>query len=173
MTAPEAKTGSLVVLCATQFVLVLDVAVVDVAIVPLADDLALDLGGVQLVASVYVATFGGGLLLGGRLADHGRRRRMFLIGLGIFAAASVLCGLAPSVALLVAGRAVQGIGAAIASPAALSLLTTIFDTPPAGRGRSASGRRWPRPAVRPGCSSGGGRGRRVGGDRAGAGADLE
>ena len=118
--------GMLAILCAAQFVLILDVAVVNVALVPIARDLAADPEELQLVASVYAATFGGGLLLGGRIADGGRRRGAFLAGLLVFAVASALCGLAWSEPALIAGRALQGLGAALASPAALSLLTTTF-----------------------------------------------
>lgn len=79
---------------------------------------------------MYAATFGGGLLLAGRLADRGGRRT-FLTGLLIFALASALCGAAWSVPIVIAGRALQGVGAALASPAALSLLTTTFAEGPA------------------------------------------
>ncbi|WP_380163448.1 MFS transporter [Jannaschia sp. R86511] len=120
----------LAVLCAAQFVLILDVAVVNVALVPLARDLRAAPEDLQLVASVYAATFGGALLIGGRLADRGHRRRVFLVGLVLFLLASVLCGVAWSVPAVVLGRAVQGLGAALASPAALSLLTTTFPEGP-------------------------------------------
>jgi MFS family permease len=118
--------AALAVLCAAQFVLILDVAVVNVALVPLARDLGAAPGDLQLVASAYAATFGGLLLVAGRVADAGRHRTVFVAGLVLFAAASALCGAAGSVPVLVAGRAVQGAGAALASPAALSLLTTVF-----------------------------------------------
>ncbi len=113
-------------LCAAQFVMILDVSVVNVALVPLAADLGAAPGDLQLVASAYAATFGGLLLIGGRLADAGHRRSVFLAGLVLFAAASTLCGAAWSVQVLVTGRALQGVGASMASPAALSLLTTVF-----------------------------------------------
>ena len=113
-------------LCAAQFVVILDVSVVNVALVPLAADLGAAPGDLQLVASAYAATFGGLLLIGGRLADAGHRRSVFLAGLVLFAAASTLCGAAWSVQVLVTGRALQGVGASMASPAALSLLTTVF-----------------------------------------------
>ncbi|MFZ0158601.1 MAG: MFS transporter [Kineosporiaceae bacterium] len=116
----------LAALCAAQFVLILDVSVVNVALVPLAADLGAAPGDLQLVATAYAATFGGLLLIGGRLADAGHRRSVFLAGLLLFAAASSLCGAAWSVPVLVTGRALQGVGASLASPAALSLLTTVF-----------------------------------------------
>ena len=122
----QSPRGVLAVLCVAQFVLILDVAVVNVALVPLAGDLGVAADGLQVVASAYAACFGGALLLGGRLADSGRRRTTFLVGLVLFAVASLVCGGAGTVAVLVAGRAAQGLGAALASPAALSLLTTTF-----------------------------------------------
>jgi hypothetical protein len=80
----------------------------------------------QWLVSAYALTFGGLLLLGGRAADLFGRRRLFTLGLGLFAAASLLGGVAPNVALLVAARALQGVAAAILSPAALSLVTSLF-----------------------------------------------
>ena len=115
---PQAPRGVLAVLCVAQFVLILDVAVVNVALVPLAGDLGVAADGLQVVASAYAACFGGALLLGGRLADSGHRRTTFLVGLVLFAVASLVCGVAGTVAVLVAGRAAQGLGAALASPAA-------------------------------------------------------
>jgi MFS transporter, DHA2 family, lincomycin resistance protein len=116
----------LATLCAAQFVFVLDVAVVNVALVPLAADLGVDPFRLQVLGWSYAATFGGLLLLGGRVADGGRRRGAFVAGLVVFALASLLCGAAPSVPALVAGRLLQGAGAALASPAALSLLAAVY-----------------------------------------------
>lgn len=125
LTDRSART-MLGVLCVAQFVLILDVAVVNVALVPMARDLGAAPEELQAVASVYAACFGGGLLLGGRFADSGRRRGTFVAGLVLFAFASLLCGAAWNTPSIVAGRALQGLGAALASPAALSLLTTTF-----------------------------------------------
>src|SRR5439155_12730550 len=81
---------------------------------------------VQWVITAYAITFGGFLLLGGRMADLLGRRRIFVVGLVLFTAASLACGLANSASVLIASRAVQGVGAAIISPAALSIVTTTF-----------------------------------------------
>jgi MFS family permease len=113
-------------LCTAQFVLVLDVTIVAVALPSLRDGLGFSASGLQWVVSAYVLAFAGFLLLGGRAADLWGRRRLFVAGLAIFAGASGWCGLAGASWELVAARAVQGLGAAIVAPAALSLLTTTF-----------------------------------------------
>jgi MFS family permease len=113
-------------LCSVQFVLVLDVTIVAVALPSLRDGLGFSAGGLQWVISAYVLAFAGFLLLGGRAADLWGRRRLFLAGLATFAGASAWCGLAGASWQLVAARAVQGVGAAVVAPAALSLLTTTF-----------------------------------------------
>ena len=103
--------------------------------------------------NAYTLTFGGLLLLGGRAADLVGRRRMFMIGLVLFSAASLVCGLSTSEAMLITSRAVQGVGAAIISPAALSILMTTFAEGPSGTRRSACGARSPAPAAPPACCS--------------------
>jgi MFS family permease len=113
-------------LCTAQFVLVLDVTIVAVALPSLRKGLGFSATGLQWVVSAYVLAFAGFLLLGGRAADLWGRRRLFMIGLAIFAGASAWCGLAGASWELVAARAVQGAGAAVVAPAALSLLTTTF-----------------------------------------------
>jgi MFS family permease len=113
-------------LCSVQFVLVLDVTIVAVALPSLRDGLGFSAAGLQWVISAYVLAFAGLLLLGGRAADLWGRRRLFLAGLATFAGASGWCGLAGASWELVAARAVQGAGAAVVAPAALSLLTTTF-----------------------------------------------
>src|SRR5579884_2403154 len=95
--------------------------VLDVSIVNVSDNT------LQWALIAYTITFGGFLLLGGRAADLLGRRRMFMIGMALFAAASLVCGLAGSIGVLIAARAVQGVGAAIVSPATLSIITTTFD----------------------------------------------
>ena len=125
-------TGALLLLCMAQFMLVLDIAIVNVALPAIQADLRFARGDLQLVVTAYALTFGGLLLLGGRAADLLGRRRLFAAGLALFTLASLACGLAPSSALLVAARALQGVGGGLVSPAALSLLTTIF---PEGRAR--------------------------------------
>src|SRR5436309_12523232 len=105
---------------------ILDVAIVNVALPSIKTDLGFAQDNLQWVVSIYAILFGGALLLGGRLADLLGRRRLFISGLALFAASSLLCGLAWSEASLIGFRAVQGLGGALLAPAALSLLMTIF-----------------------------------------------
>ncbi len=118
---------ALTVVCVAFFMTVLDVSIVNVALPSIKNSLHVGESSLQWVLIAYTITFGGLLLLGGRAADLLGRRRMFMIGTGLFAAASLACGLAGSMGVLVAARAVQGIGAAIISPATLSIITTTFD----------------------------------------------
>lgn len=120
----------LAVLVGAQFVVVLDAAIVTVALPSIAADLHLAQQSLSWVINAYVLTFGGFLLLGGRLADLFGRRRIFTAGLVIFAVASTADGLAGSPGQLIAARAVQGLGAALLSPAALSILTGTFPPGP-------------------------------------------
>ena len=113
-------------LCATQFMLVIDVSIINVALPTIQRALHFSTANLQWVASGYALTFGGFLLLGGRAADLLGRRLMFMIGLFLFVAASLACGFASSSDLLIGARAVQGLGAAMVAPAALSILTTTF-----------------------------------------------
>lgn len=112
------------------FMTILDVAIVNVAIPSIQKDLHIAESTVQWVITAYAITFGGFLLLGGRMADLLGRRRVFIVGLVLFTLASLACGLASSAGVLIASRAVQGIGAAIISPAALSIVTTTFNEGP-------------------------------------------
>ena len=116
----------LAVVGAAFFMTILDVAIVNVAIPSIQEDLHIAESTVQWVITAYAITFGGFLLLGGRMADLLGRRRIFLVGLVLFTLASLTCGLASSAGVLIASRAVQGLGAAIISPAALSIVTTTF-----------------------------------------------
>src|SRR5256885_12296101 len=116
----------LAVVGAAFFMTILDVAIVNVAIPSIQKDLKIAESTVQWVITAYAITFGGFLLLGGRIADLLGRRRIFIVGLTLFTLASLACGLASSAGVLIAARAVQGIGAAIISPAALSIVTTTF-----------------------------------------------
>jgi EmrB/QacA subfamily drug resistance transporter len=109
-----------------QFMVILDVAIVNVALPSIKTDLGFSQDSLQWVISAYALLFGGTLLLGGRLADVLGRRRMFVAGLGLFALSSLLCGLAWSEGSLIAFRALQGLGGALLAPAALSLLMTTF-----------------------------------------------
>ena len=122
----ERKGIALLLLCAVQFMVVLDIAIVNVALPTIKTALHFQETDLQWVINAYTLTFGGLLMLGGRAADLLGRRRMFLAGLVLFSGASLVCGLATSEATLIAARAVQGIGAAVISPAALSILTTTF-----------------------------------------------
>jgi MFS family permease len=122
----ERKGAALVLLCVAQFVDVLDVNAVIVALHSIGRDLGFSQAGLQWVVSAYVLFFAGFLLLSGRVADLWGRRRTFVAGLAVFTAASLCCGLSVSPGMLVVLRAVQGLGAAITAPAALSIITTIF-----------------------------------------------
>jgi EmrB/QacA subfamily drug resistance transporter len=117
---------ALILLCATQFMLIIDVSIVNVALPTIERDLHFNDSSLQWVASAYALTFGGFLLLGGRCADLLGRRRLFMVGLGVFTLASLACGFANTNNLLIAARAVQGLGAAMIAPAALSILSTTF-----------------------------------------------
>ena len=117
---------ALAVVCVAMFMTVLDVSIVNVALPSIKNSLTVGESSLEWVLIAYTITFGGLLLLGGRAADLLGRRRMFMIGMTLFAAASLACGLAGSIGVLIAARAVQGIGAAIVSPATLSIITTTF-----------------------------------------------
>jgi EmrB/QacA subfamily drug resistance transporter len=117
---------TLAVVGAAFFMTVLDVAIVTVAIPSIQKDLNIGESTVQWLLTAYAITFGGFLLLGGRMADLLGRRRIFVAGLILFTLASLTCGLSTSAGVLIAARAVQGIGAAIISPAALSIVSTTF-----------------------------------------------
>jgi EmrB/QacA subfamily drug resistance transporter len=109
---------------------VLDVSIVNVALPSIGRSLHFSQTGLQWVITAYAITFGGFLLLGGRTADILGRKRIFLVGLVIFSAASLVCGLASSTGVLIAARAVQGFGAAVVSPSTLSIITTTFEEGP-------------------------------------------
>ena len=117
---------TLAIVGAAFFMTILDVAIVNVAIPSIQIDLHIKEQTVQWVITAYAITFGGFLLLGGRMADLLGRRLIFLVGLALFTVASLVCGFANSSGVLIGARAVQGLGAAIISPAALSIVTTTF-----------------------------------------------
>ena len=119
----------LVICCIAQFMVVLDVAIVNVALPQMRDSLGLSVAGQQWVVNAYTLTFAGFLMLGGRAADLFGRRRVFMIGLGVFTVCSLIGGLAQSGSWLIAARAAQGIGGAILAPATLSILVTTFTDP--------------------------------------------
>ena len=116
----------MVLLSVAQFMVILDATVVNVALPSIAGSLGLAAGGLQWVVTAYVLASGGLVLVGGRAADMMGRRRIFLAGLAVFTAASLASGLAPAAGVLIAARAGQGLGAALLSPAALSIITTSY-----------------------------------------------
>jgi len=126
VTNLRSRWWALALIVTAQFMVVLDVAVVNVALPSIKADLGFSEASLQWVVSAYAIVFGGTLLLGGRLADLFGRRRMFIGGLVLFAVTSLLCGLAWSAGSLIAFRALQGLAGALLAPAALSLLMTTF-----------------------------------------------
>jgi EmrB/QacA subfamily drug resistance transporter len=117
---------ALYVLCLGDLMIVLDATIVNVALPAIRTDLGFSQASLAWVVNAYLLTFGGFLLLGGRLGDLYGHRRLFLIGIGVFTAASLVCGLSTSQGMLVTARAVQGFGGAVVSAVALSLLLTLF-----------------------------------------------
>jgi EmrB/QacA subfamily drug resistance transporter len=147
--APEAGRRRWLVLAVTvaaQFMVILDVAVVNVALPAIGDDLRFSQESLQWVITAYSILFGGALLLGGRLADVLGRRRLFMAGVALFTLSSLLSGLAWSVGSLIVARALQGLGGALLAPAALSIVVTTFRE---GRDRNVALAVW-------GAASGGG-----------------
>ncbi|MGO4431449.1 MFS transporter, partial [Streptomyces sp. MCAF7] len=118
--------AALALICLAQFMLILDVTVVNVALPDMAVDLDLGREAVTWVVTDYTLCFGGLMLLGGRLADALGARRTLLAGLVLFTAASLVTGLAENAPTLLGGRVGQGVGAALLSPAALAIVTTTF-----------------------------------------------
>src|SRR3712207_4234131 len=128
MTTLDNRTRwlALYVLCLGDMLIVIDGTIVNVALPSIRDDLGFSQTSLAWVVNAYLLTFGGFLLLGGRLGDLFGHRRLFLSGISLFTLASLACGLASSQELLVAARAVQGIGGAIVPAVALSLLMVMF-----------------------------------------------
>jgi EmrB/QacA subfamily drug resistance transporter len=126
MASARQKWLGLALLLAVQFMVVLDIAIVNVALPSIQDDLGFSQENLQWVVSAYALFFGGFLLLGGRVADLVGRRRVFLAGIVVFTVASLVSGLAWSEEALIGARALQGLGAAMVTPAALSILMTTF-----------------------------------------------
>src|SRR5438105_6198296 len=131
MTAMTDRTRwlALYVLCLGSLMIVLDVTIVNVALPSIRQDLGFSETSLAWVVNAYLLTFGGFLLLGGRLGDLFGHRRLFLMGITLFTVASLACGLSTTQGLLVAARAVQGLGGAVASAVALSLMMTLFTAP--------------------------------------------
>src|SRR6201981_4001986 len=125
--ADRRRWFALAVIVTAQFMVVLDISIVNVALPSIKTDLNFSQESLQWVITAYSIFFGGFLLLGGRMADLLGRRRLFMAGLTLFTVSSLLDGLAWSEASLIAFRAAQGLGAALLAPAALSILTTTFE----------------------------------------------
>ncbi len=132
MTEPPHVNPWLVLslVCLAQFMVVLDATIVNVALPSIQTDLNMAEGDLQWIVNAYTLTFGGFLLLGGRAGDLLGRKRVFLVGLVVFTIASLLNGLADSSTMLILCRGLQGLGAALISPAALSIITTTFEEGP-------------------------------------------
>jgi EmrB/QacA subfamily drug resistance transporter len=126
---------ALIVLCLGSLMIVLDTTIVNVALPSIKDDLGFSRTSLAWVVNAYMLTFGGFLLLGGRLGDLFGHRRLFLSGITLFTLASLLCGIATTQEMLVGARAVQGLGGAVASAVSLSLMMTLF-TEPAERAKA-------------------------------------
>jgi EmrB/QacA subfamily drug resistance transporter len=128
MTSMDSRTRwfALFVLCGGSLMIVLDTTIVNVALPSIRTDLGFSEASLAWVVNAYLLTFGGFLLLGGRLGDLFGHRRLFLIGISLFTTASLACGLATSQGLLVGARAVQGLGGAVASAVSLSLMMSLF-----------------------------------------------
>src|SRR3954453_21371914 len=120
---------ALVVLCVGMLMGILDQTIVNVALPSIQADLGFSAAGLAWVVNAYLIAFGGLLLLAGRLGDLIGRRQIFLAGLLVFSAASLLCGLATSPGMLIAARFVQGVGGALASAVILGMIVTMFPTP--------------------------------------------
>ena len=122
----SSKNALLLVVCLAQFMVILDVAIVNVALPSMRSGLHFSTTGLQWVVNAYTLTFAGFLMLGGRSADLLGRRRVFLVGTAMFALSSLGCALADSRDLLIAARAIQGLSGAVLSPATLSIITASF-----------------------------------------------
>jgi EmrB/QacA subfamily drug resistance transporter len=126
LRVPQGSNAVLVLVCLAQFMVILDVSIVNVALPSIRSGLHFSTTGLQWVVNAYTITFGGFLMLGGRAADLLGRRRVFLAGTALFSVASLLCALASSRGLLLGARALQGFGGAVISPASLSIIATTF-----------------------------------------------
>src|SRR5215475_13595325 len=123
---PASPWSALTVLCAGMLMIILDQTILNVALHSIQQDLGFSPSGLAWVVNAYLVAFGGLLLLAGRLGDLVGRRRVFVAGLAVFTAASLVCGLSTTPAMLVAARFVQGAGGALTSAVALGMIVTLF-----------------------------------------------
>jgi EmrB/QacA subfamily drug resistance transporter len=127
---PTGKNALLLIVCLAQFMVILDVSIVNVALPSIHDGLHFSPSGLQWVVNAYTLTFAGFLMLGGRCADLLGRKRVFIFGTGLFAVSSLACALADTKGLLLGARALQGLGGAVLSPATLAIVTSSFEPGP-------------------------------------------
>ncbi len=130
ISRPSGKKALLLIVCLAQFMVILDVSIVNVALPSIHDGLHFSTTGLQWVVNAYTLTFAGFLMLGGRCADLLGRKRVFIFGTALFAVSSLACALADSRGLLLGARALQGLGGAVLSPATLSIVTSSFEPGP-------------------------------------------
>ena len=135
LTPDRRRWLALAVVCLAQLMIVLDTTIVNVALPSIQRDLHFTQGNLTWVINAFLVTFGSFLLLAGRLGDLLGRKRVFLTGVTVFTAASVLCGLAPSQGWLIAARFIQGVGAAIQASVILAIIVTEFPEPATAPGR--------------------------------------
>src|SRR5687768_10293719 len=128
-TSERSRWAGLYVPCAGVLMIVLDATIVNVALPSIQDDLGYSQSGLAWVVNAYLIAFGGLLLLAGRLGDLIGQRKVFLVGLGIFTAASLLCAVAQTPGMLIAARFVQGVGGALSSAVVLGMIFTMFPEP--------------------------------------------
>jgi MFS family permease len=152
-TAPRRSSGLLVVLvlCVAEFMVLLDISATNVALASIGRDLGFSQADLQWVVTAYRLVFGGLLIFFGRVGDLWGRRRVLLLALATFSLASLSCGLSQAPGWLVGSRAVQGVGAAMLVPSALSLLSGGFPEGPARNRALGVWGRWPRSAPPPAC----------------------
>ena len=142
---------ALYVLCVGMLMIVLDITIVNVALPSIQDDLGFSQSNLAWVVNAYLIPFGGLLLLAGRVGDLVGQRRVFLTGLAVFTAASVLCAAAQSQGMLIGARFLQGIGGALTSAVILGMIVMMFPSPRSRRRRSGCTRSSRCPAARSGC----------------------
>jgi MFS family permease len=128
-TQDPRRWKALALLSLAQFLIIMDTSIIGVALPAIQQQFGFSQSDLQWIFSAYVIVFGALLLLGGRLSDIIGQRRIFVIGFAILTAASVIAGLAPSGAVLIAARALQGVGAALIAPSALSMVMNLFTVP--------------------------------------------